>query len=175
VDALVTSEKDLLLLTTHADCVPIFLHDPVRQVIAIIHAGWEGACKGVCSEAVRVMKHSFHSNPGDITAAFGPHIGSCCFEVGGDVISRFMARPFWSGSYLRINARGGKNLDLQSFLTAELLQCKLMQGNIHSTRECTKCNGERYFSHRFSGGNTGCGAAFIMMRSAPPLSADSGG
>jgi YfiH family protein len=175
VDALVTSERDLLLLTTHADCVPIFLHDSARQVAAIIHAGWEGARKGVCTETIKVMKDSFQSNPEDITAAFGPHIGFCCFEVGEDVIRRFTARPFWSDSFLQINARGGMNLDLQSFLTAELLHCKLIQGNIHSTKECTKCNGERYFSHRFSGGNTGCGAAFIMMRGAPPSAVESGG
>jgi polyphenol oxidase len=166
VDALVTSRKDIMLLTTHADCVPIYLYDPRRQVIAMIHAGWEGAAKCICTEAVKVMADSFQSNPGDIVAAFGPHIGSCCFEVGRDVISRFETRPFWSDSFLRINGRGKTNLDLQSFLAAELLHDKLEQANVHRSHECTRCNGERYFSHRGSGGNTGCGTAFIMMKGA---------
>src|ERR1035437_2570743 len=41
-DALITSETNLLLGVTVADCTPILLYDPSSHLIAAIHAGWRG-------------------------------------------------------------------------------------------------------------------------------------
>ncbi|HKJ80314.1 MAG TPA: laccase domain-containing protein, partial [Prolixibacteraceae bacterium] len=42
IDALVTNEKATCLCVQTADCVPILLFDPVKNVIAAVHAGWRG-------------------------------------------------------------------------------------------------------------------------------------
>ena len=37
-DGMITNEKRLLLCTLQADCVPVFLLDPVQQVIGMVHS-----------------------------------------------------------------------------------------------------------------------------------------
>ena len=52
-DALVTSDKSLILGITTADCLPIIFYDPKNQVIGIAHAGWKGLVKGVIQNTVK--------------------------------------------------------------------------------------------------------------------------
>jgi YfiH family protein len=164
VDALITSDKNLMILTTHADCVPVYLYDKKNQVIAMVHAGWGGTVKGICKETVKAMIEQMKSQPEDIIASFGPHIGVCCFEVGEDLIQLFKMQPNWSDSFLSTSSTGKMKLNLQAFIRAELRGCGLQNENIHETKECTKCQDSRYFSHRGSHGNSGCGVAFMMIR-----------
>ena len=42
VDALVTDEPGVTLVTYYADCTPLFFADTKRRVIALAHAGWRG-------------------------------------------------------------------------------------------------------------------------------------
>ena len=74
-DAIITQVKGLLLLMRFADCVPILLADPVKEVIGIVHAGWQGTVKEVAFHAARTMVDIFQSNPADIQAGIGPSIG----------------------------------------------------------------------------------------------------
>jgi hypothetical protein len=39
-DGLLTNKKNLFLSITVADCLPIFLYDPEKEVIGLIHCGW---------------------------------------------------------------------------------------------------------------------------------------
>ena len=39
-DTILTNTLGVTLLMRFADCVPIFLHDPVHKVVGIVHAGW---------------------------------------------------------------------------------------------------------------------------------------
>ena len=41
-DALITNIPEIPLLMCYADCVPIFILDPVKKVIALIHSGRKG-------------------------------------------------------------------------------------------------------------------------------------
>lgn len=41
-DAILTDQVGISLFMRFADCVPIFLYDPVKQVIGIVHAGGKG-------------------------------------------------------------------------------------------------------------------------------------
>src|SRR6185312_17495293 len=41
-DALITTEPNVFLGVTVADCTPILLYDPARKIIAAVHAGWRG-------------------------------------------------------------------------------------------------------------------------------------
>jgi YfiH family protein len=84
-DALITSEPGLLLAIRTADCVPILLADPVRRVVAAVHAGWRGTVAGILTQTVCQMHTDYETNPMDLVAAIGPAIGPCCFAVGSDV------------------------------------------------------------------------------------------
>ena len=58
-----------------ADCTPILLHDPVKKVIGLVHAGWMGTVKMAAKTAVEAMVENYGSKPEDIRAAIGPSIG----------------------------------------------------------------------------------------------------
>ncbi|MBI3287355.1 MAG: laccase domain-containing protein [Chloroflexi bacterium] len=49
-DGLVTAVAGLALLLRFADCVPIFLYDPVRRAVGLGHAGWRGTIARLSQE-----------------------------------------------------------------------------------------------------------------------------
>lgn len=42
VDGLITDRPGICLVTSYADCVPLYFVDPVRKVIGLSHSGWRG-------------------------------------------------------------------------------------------------------------------------------------
>lgn len=162
VDALVTNEKGVLLLTTHADCVPLFFHDPERNAVGLAHAGWSGTLAGVAGATLRCMRESFGTDPAALKVTIGPHIRACCFEVGPEVEAAFGAHPLWEDE-MSVRSESRVRINLAAFLRRELESFGVSGNHIVEMEVCTRCNADRFFSHRGSGGNTGCGAAFIGM------------
>ena len=72
------------------DCVPILLVDAKRRVVAAVHAGWRGTLARVVAKTIGRMRLEFGTRPEDVSAALGPAIGRCCYEVGPEV-----AQAFW--------------------------------------------------------------------------------
>ena len=64
-DAILTDRAGVTLMMRFADCVPILLHDPVRNAVGIVHAGWLGTVRQVVRGAVRRMRESLGSRPSD--------------------------------------------------------------------------------------------------------------
>ena len=91
-DAILTDNPEVTLFMRFADCVPILLHDPVQQVVGLVHAGWQGTVRGVVSSAVTAMQERYHSTPADIRAGIGPSLRG---RSGG---YRSGAGVFWSRS-----------------------------------------------------------------------------
>ena len=89
VDGLVTNVPGICLVTSYADCVPLYFVDPVKKVIGLSHSGWRGTVGKIGKETVRIMCDRFGSDPSDILAAVGPSICQQCYEVSGDVIDQF--------------------------------------------------------------------------------------
>lgn len=80
-DALLTGTAGILLAIRSADCLPVFLAHAGGGAVGLVHAGREGTRKKITEKAVRVMAGSYGLEPADITAAIGPSIGPCCYEV----------------------------------------------------------------------------------------------
>ena len=55
IDGLITQEAGIPLMTFYADCVPLFLYDPVQHVIATAHSGWRGTVGRIGMIVVRKM------------------------------------------------------------------------------------------------------------------------
>jgi hypothetical protein len=132
--------QGMLLLT--ADCVPIVLARAGGDspAIGILHAGWRGLLAGIVAAGARAL------GGGRFTAALGPAIGPCCYDVGEEV-----AEPFREAFGADV-AREGK-LDLWTAAERALRA----HGCEHVERfdVCTSCNASRFFSHRRDGGRTG--------------------
>ncbi|MBP5780133.1 MAG: laccase domain-containing protein, partial [Clostridia bacterium] len=79
-DGMITDVPGITLSTTHADCTPVLLFDPVKRAIGAVHSGWKGTCLKIAARAVERMTAEFGSEPADIKAIIGPAISKACFE-----------------------------------------------------------------------------------------------
>ena len=163
-DALITGWRGVPLSSYYADCVPIFFLDPVRQVVALAHAGWKGTVLKIGLKVVERMTESFGTDPRHCLAGIGPSIGPCCYEVDEPVISRFRD-AFHCGRELAAEVTAGKwKLNLWEANRRALLEAGLNPVNILTARLCTSCHRDLFFSYRAEKGRTGRMASLIMLK-----------
>jgi len=139
-DALVTNKPGLFLIIQVADCQAILLYDPVRRVVANIHAGWRGSIKNISQRTLEKMRRFFSCNPKDVVAAIGPSLGPCC----GEFINYRDEIPesFWK-------YKGpSHHFDFWSISRDQLLSEGIKDENIEVSRICTKCHTDRFYSYR---------------------------
>lgn len=167
VDGLITNVPGITLVTLYADCVPIYLVDPVRRAIGLCHSGWRGTVQGIGEVTVRKMTEAFGSQPEDLIGCIGPSICEDCFEVGPEVAEEFF-RAFPAGSHQRLcpfHGQTGKyHVDLWLANRLVLRRAGLKEEQIYTTGLCTKCNPEIFFSHRAMGAKRGNLGAFLCLK-----------
>ncbi len=90
-DSLITDKKGFALGILTADCAPVFIYDPVNNVISALHAGWKGAYKQIIATTLKKFK-SRGSNLNDLIAVIGPCIGKKNYEVKKDLLNKFVSK-----------------------------------------------------------------------------------
>lgn len=163
-DAMITNLKGICLMVMVADCVPILIYDPVKKVVAAVHAGWRGTVKKIVINTVEAMQNHFHCNSTDLLVGIGPSSGPCCYEVGEDV-KQEVEKAFGStiGVMSDMKSNSKYHFDLWQANKNQLLGCGVKETNIEVSALCTQCNSEIFFSSRASGGVTGRFAAGISL------------
>ncbi len=162
-DAVVTDRPGFALCIKTADCVPVFLVDPVRRVIGAVHAGWKGTALQIVGKAVREMIERFGARSADLSAIIGPAIGPCCYEVDTAVYQAMSNHPERDSFFHASREEGKWMLDLFQANRLQLIRSGVPAPCIRQTDLCTACHPELFFSHRAQGGNTGRQLNFIMM------------
>jgi YfiH family protein len=136
-DGLWTDEPGVPMLAMTADCVPVAIASTNgdKPALAILHVGWRGLADGVIASGVAALG-------GRVTAAIGPAIGPCCYEVGSEVAALFddglvtgRKLDLWAASERALEAAGVEDVE--------------------RTDVCTSCHPELFFSHRRDAGTTG--------------------
>ena len=56
-DGLITNVPDLVLVTSHADCVPIYFLDQRNRVVGLAHGGWRGTYNNISGKMIDKMKN----------------------------------------------------------------------------------------------------------------------
>lgn len=74
VDALATDRPDLTLAIRCADCGPLFIMDPHRGVIAVVHSGRKGTAENIAGFTVQRLSEAFGCHPEDLVTVLGPCI-----------------------------------------------------------------------------------------------------
>jgi polyphenol oxidase len=130
------------------DCIPVYLADPVRRFVALLHAGWRGVAAGILSAGLAAMRVR-----GSIVDNVLVHcgIGICgqCYEVGPEV---------FGGCGLVPPAGSRGPLDLRAVLLEQARA--LGVENVSTSPYCSKHDGG-FFSHR--GGTEARMAAYLGM------------
>ena len=172
-DGICTDEPGVALVCFSADCTPILLHDPVRHAVAAVHAGWRGTALGIAARCVEALCRDFGTDPAELRAAIGPCIGPCCFETGPEVPEAILAalgpeaeryiRPACHSERSEESASPQKYFPDLKQLNALWLRRAGVR-TIDVSRDCTRCQPERFWSHRLTGQARGSQAAVIMLK-----------
>ena len=163
-DGLLSQEKNLFLSITSADCLPIFLFEPEKEIVGIVHAGWRSLEKNILFNAIGEIKN-LGGAPENILVGIGPAICQKHYEVGPEVANTFKkypeaikkVRPRRLPELLCKSKQAGirlwrKNnkilLDLKKIAELQLLALGISKKNIEISNECTYKLTEKYFSAR---------------------------
>ena len=166
VDGMITDVPGICLVTSFADCVPLYFVDPVKKVIGLSHSGWRGTVGKIGKKTVEMMSEHFGCDPGDILAAVGPSVCVDCYEVSEDVIEKFQENfeeKFWKELFYR-KENGKYQLDLWKANELIFREAGILPEHMAVTNVCTHCNSEILYSHRAAGNRRGNLCAFLALR-----------
>ncbi len=163
-DGIITNQPGVMIGICVADCFPVLLLDPVRRVIAALHAGWKGTAAGITGKGVEALVRLFDADQRDILAAIGPGIGSCCYEVDAPVMEAFKKSGQDFTLFAEERDNGKFRLDLSGANYQQLLRSGVPERNIEVEKLCVSCNRQQFFSYRRDGGETGRQMGFIMLK-----------
>ena len=147
-DALITDTPNLPLMLCFADCVPIFFVDVENCAIGLAHGGWKGTLKKIAAKTLLKMQDEFGTRPQDCLIGIAPSIGSCCYEVGGEVVDKCKAAFPDNHDELLIERDGKIFFDLRRANVIQLLEVGVPEENIDVSLHCTCCESSWYFSYR---------------------------
>jgi YfiH family protein len=144
-DAIVTREPALAIGVSTADCGPVLFADPQAKVIGAAHAGWRGALTGVLEATVEAMER-LGANRSRIVAAAGPMIHQPNYEVGPDLVERFLAADADNTRFFTSGRPGHSMFDLPGYVTARLKRLGI--GAVDNLKLCTYGDPGRFYSYR---------------------------
>ncbi len=129
-DALFTTQAGLPVAVFTADCLGVAL--VADGAVGVAHAGWRGIVAGVIPALAEKMSRAGYP---PVSAAIGPGIGPCCYEVGAEVERHFpndLAETTW----------GTTSVDLPGAARTQLGDLKVWNAGA-----CTRCS-TGFHSHR---------------------------
>jgi polyphenol oxidase len=168
-DAVISNDPSSALAIRVADCAPILLADRRQPVVAAVHAGWRSTMQRIVERAVDEMKRQFNTNPEDLVAAIGPSLGSCCGEMGEEVVEAFRhaghSETEISRWFERVAGRG-PHFDLWRANREQLEASGIPSAQIHTAELCTKTWASTFHSYRAAGQQAGRMVAVIRAVSS---------
>jgi len=81
VDGLITASPEVCLGVYVADCCAVYLVEPERRVIGLLHSGRKGSELGITRAAIERMRTEFHCDPAKIIVQLSPCIRPPNYEV----------------------------------------------------------------------------------------------
>lgn len=182
IDGLITNEPEITLVTSYADCVPLYFVDIKNKAIGLSHSGWRGTVNKMGQATLRQMNEEFGTKPEDVIAAIGPSICGNCYEVSEEVAVEFEHQfgvfaekyktddknwlndvPQHMEKILYKKDNGKYMLNLWAANYKVLTDAGVRADNIAVPDICTCCNRDILFSHRGHMGKRGNLCAFLML------------
>lgn len=145
-DGHLAAERGIILTVSIADCVPVFIAHP-SGIVALLHSGWKGTVGRIVDAGINAYGR-IGIAPDELKVHLGPSICGRCYEVSEDVREQLTGQP----------ATRPGNVDLRSLIAEHARE--LGVSDISVSSECTKCDNDRFFSHR--AGDTGRQIAVIV-------------
>lgn len=148
-DALISDKPNLYLTIQTADCFPVYLYEPTKNVVALVHSGWKGTAGNIIGRTIELMKAEYKISPAKLTAAIGAGVQQSCYQVDDKTAAHFDEK------YLHPDGPGHYKLDVQAAILDQLKNSGLIEDNIEFDKVCTHCSKGEYFSYRRDGNRSG--------------------
>jgi polyphenol oxidase len=164
VDALITNVPGVPMITFYADCVPVFILDPVKKAVGLAHSGWKGTTLKIAVKTIQKMSELYGTNPKDCLIGIGPSIEMKCFEIKEDAAALFKQSFNNWEEFMKKKDEEHYSADLWLAIKLMLRSIGVQEKNITTSGLCTCCNEELFFSHRRDKGATGSLSSIIEIR-----------
>jgi polyphenol oxidase len=133
-DGHLSAERGTAMAVTIADCVPVFIAHP-GGAVAVLHSGWRGTEARITEVAIRLFGE-LGLRAEELRLHCGPSICGRCYEVSAEVHARLTGRD--PGKPATVDLRGiiadhARTLGVRDITISPL---------------CTRCDNDRFFSHR---------------------------
>jgi polyphenol oxidase len=163
-DGIITDVPSVALVIRVADCAPLLIADSKRGIVAAVHAGWRSTMQRIGPAAVAAMTREYGSHPGDLVVAIGPSLGTCCGEMGEEVVEAFRSAGHDQRTVERwfVREPGRKpHFDLWRANREQLERAGVLPESIYVAGLCTRSNADTFHSYRARGTAAGRMAAVI--------------
>jgi YfiH family protein len=161
-DALIADDPAIAIAVRAADCVPLLMADRTRGVVAAVHAGWRGTAARAAVAALDALTREFGTRAADVVVAIGPSIGSCCYEVGSELVDAFAAAgherhlidrwfstpPVPRGAFPAGRPAPALRLDVAGSNRDQLILAGVPEEQIHAAGVCTAMHLDILTSYR---------------------------
>lgn len=153
-DGLITALPGICLVIRTADCVPVFVYDPVEKVLGAVHSGWKGTLLDISGRCVRDIARIYGSKPENMYAFILPSIGPESYEVNSDVAKFFSDETVERDGRLFVN--------LWQSVEKSLKKEGVDETRIFNSGICNLKNHRAFYSHRHGDMGRNLNYAFMM-------------
>ncbi len=160
-DALLVTSSDIAVFLNFADCTPLIFYDEKKNAGAVAHAGWRGTAGGIAAKTVRAMVKELGCSVKNISAAIGPAVSFCCYNVGEEVLSKLKTSVKNFDGLYEIR-QGDIFVDLKRINERQLLEAGVEK--IDVCPYCTCCNNNLFFSYRKENATTSRHSAILKIK-----------
>jgi len=154
-DALYSTEKNVALGVTHADCQAALFYDPVHEAIAVAHCGWRGSVQNMYARVIDTLQREIGTQPHNLIVCISPAL--CSNHAEFKNYKQELPKEFWDYQTKPLF------FDFRAISKMQLLKCGILEKNIEISEDCTYCNTEDYYSHRAEK-DTGRNATVIALK-----------
>ena len=160
VDAIVTNHMNVLLCISVADCLPIFIYDPIHSAIGLVHCGWRGTVGNIVGNTFKMMSEAFRTNPQKCYVSIGPGISGAGYEVDQKVFDSFREDQHKQAGFT-CSRPGHWNLDLTRTVVSQLRELGVQKKNLSCSQWRTDTDSRTLQSHRLE---NNCPRMLCMMK-----------
>ncbi len=162
VDALYTTESNIVLVTMVADCVPIIFYNEKAKIVGVIHSGWQGTVKEIVPKTFETIVHHEKVAIEDFHLYVGFSISQEKFEVDRDVYELFNALGYANDAITYREETNKWHIDTKRVIQRQIEFLGIPSRNVTFDTTCTFLSNDS-FSYREE---KSCGrhAAFIVQR-----------
>ncbi len=133
-DGHLAAQRGTAMAVTVADCVPVFLAHP-SGIAAVLHSGWRGTVARITDRAIEQLA-ALGCAPQDVRLHCGPAICGQCYEVSPDVYRQLTGR----------SADTPTTVDLRALIAGHARTLGVRAISVSGA--CTRCDNDRFYSHR---------------------------